>query len=481
MMNKDILILGAGPAGMACAMELCNNGKIAVIIEKDLKVGGLAQTLEFDEGGLIFRTDLGPHRFFSKNQYLYDFIENLLNEKWILVNRQTRQFIDGKFYDYPINALQALRNIGFLKAFNFFISYISGFFQYKIFKKKINSFEDYIVASFGRKLGEFNMLNYTEKIWGIPSSKIHPDWAKQRIQGLNFLSAVINALFGKNKKSPKTLVNHFYYPQYGTGLIYETIAKKIQDKGFIINKNSHPTKIFHKNFTITSVRININGKEEEIIQSILVSSIPITQFIGLLSPAPPREVIDATINLKWRAQVYLFITLDKEQVTDDNWIYFPNKEVPFGRISEMKNFSKDMSPEGKTSLFIEFFVTENDKIWNMNKEELFELTINQLQKLKLNFFKKEEVRRYYLIKRRNVYPIYNLDYQKNLKIIKDYLDKFTNLYYIGRPGRFLYNNQDHSLEMGILTAQSILQNKKPNFEQIENENEYFEKGLIKSK
>ena len=264
-------------------------------------------------------------------------------------------------------------------------------------------------------------------------------------------------------------------------MIYETIANKIQDKGFIINKNSYPAKIFHRNFTITSVRININGKEEEIIQSILVSSIPITQFIGLLSPAPPREVIDATINLKWRAQVYLFITLDKEQVTDDNWIYFPNKEVPFGRISEMKNFSKDMSPEGKTSLFIEFFVTENDKIWNMNKEELFELTINQLQKLKLNLFKKEEVRKYYLIKRRNVYPIYNLDYQKNLKIIKDYLDKFTNLYYIGRPGRFLYNNQDHSLEMGILTAQSILQNKKPNFEQIENENEYFEKGLIKSK
>src|SRR6266536_2615515 len=106
------LIIGAGPAGLATAMELLRADEDFVLIEKQPIVGGLARTHVFQEGDLTFRTDNGPHRFFSKNQYLYDFIEDLIDEQWITVQRQTRQFIDGKFYDYPVKATQALRNVG---------------------------------------------------------------------------------------------------------------------------------------------------------------------------------------------------------------------------------------------------------------------------------------------------------------------------------------------------------------------------------
>ena len=476
--EKRIYILGGGPAGMAAAMELSKQDIKSEIIEKSSKIGGLSKTLEFKEGEDIFRTDIGPHRFFSKNQYLYDFIEDLLAEKWITVNRQTRQLIAGNFYDYPIKAWQALKNIGLLNSILIVLSYIKAVIVYKVFKKKIVSFDDYIVSNFGRKLGEFNMLNYTEKIWGINCRKIHPDWAKQRIKGLNLLSALREAIFNKNKKnSPKTLIDQFYYPQFGTGLIYETIAKEIKNRGSVISTNSEPSRIIIKNNNISEIEIKTKEGKRIVYPDKVISSIPITSFIKKLSPSPPSEVFQAAANLKWRSQVYLFITLNKKRVTDDNWIYFPDKEIPFARIAEMKNFSQDMSPADKTSLFVEFFVTDQDEIWKKEKREIMDLAMEHFRKL--NLFSESEIRHFYVFKKKYVYPVYDLNYHRNLEIIKNYLDKIENLIYIGRPGRFKYTNQDHSLEMGILAALSIIENKKQNFDDIGEENEYFESGYVK--
>ncbi|MFW6026260.1 MAG: NAD(P)-binding protein, partial [Candidatus Woesearchaeota archaeon] len=153
----DNLILGGGVSGMSCAMELYNHDKKCLVIEKENKVGGLAKTLSFkEEGELNFKTDIGPHRFFSKKDYLYKFVKNILDDDWILVNRKTRQFIDGKFYDYPIKPIQAFKNVGLVKTLKIIFSYLKGYFTYNIFNKKIENFEDFIVANFGRELGEFN-------------------------------------------------------------------------------------------------------------------------------------------------------------------------------------------------------------------------------------------------------------------------------------------------------------------------------------
>jgi protoporphyrinogen oxidase len=484
-LNK-IIILGAGPAGLSCAFELAKKRNNLIVVEKDQQVGGLAQTLEFTDNNLLYRTDIGPHRFFSKNKYLYNLIADLLGDDWLLINRKTRQYIAGKFYDYPVNAIQAFINIGPIKGITIIFSYLKAFIQYKIFQKPIKSFADYIIANFGLKLGELNMLNYTEKIWGIPCQQIHPDWAKQRIKGLNLLSALKNALFsaiggsalgGKKNNGPKTLIDSFYYPKYGTGQIYQAMAKKILEQDNKIFTQSYPTKIEHNgNNKITAVTLNINGQNKTISPEYLISSIPINQFIKLLNPAPPAEITKTIENLKWRAQVYLFITVNKPQITTDNWIYIPDQNIPFARLAEMKNFSQHMAPKNKTSLLIEYFVNTNDKIWNMPAKELFELTIENLAKL--NLLTASEVDNYHLLKRKYVYPVYDLAYPANIKIIKEYLNQFNNLYYLGRPGRFQYTNQDHSLEMGILTAKNILENKKYDLDLVGSENEYFEKGNI---
>lgn len=486
-MNKiktETLIIGAGPAGLSCAMELSKAGKDFIIVERSDIVGGLAKTYSFKESdGLVFYTDNGPHRFFSKNKYLYDFIEDLIGEDWIKVKRQTRQFIDGKFYDYPVNPIQALKNIGIIRSFRMLFDYVLAKIQYKVFKKPIKTFEDYAIANFGRTLADFNIINYTEKIWGIPAKEIHSEWALQRIKGLNVTSVIKNFLqkifYNTKKNNPKSLVDEFFYPSRGTGLIYETIAKKLKDKGYSIHLETYPISVKHKNNSIYEVVLK-NKEEEFVIEcKNLVESVPITEFVSLLEPEVPERVNTAVSKLRHRNQVYLFITLNKESLTNDQWIYFPRQENKIARISEMRNFSSYLSPKGKTSLFVEFFCFEGDQIWNMSKEDLFEVALGELSFA--GFFERGDVRSYYHIRQRNVYPVYDLDYQKNLGIIKDYLNNFDNLFYIGRPGRFRYNNQDHSLEMGMLTAKSIIDNVKYDIESIGEEKEYYEKGHIPNK
>jgi protoporphyrinogen oxidase len=480
MSNKTNLIIGAGPAGMAAAMELCKKDQPFVVIEKDDRVGGLSKTYKFQEGEEVFLSDNGPHRFFSKNKYLYDFVSDLLKEKWIQVPRQTRQFIEGKFYNYPVNPGQALRNLGFFRAVRMVFDYLVAQVQYRVLRRPMVSFEDYIVANFGRSLGEFNMLNYTEKIWGLPCSTLHPDWAAQRIKGLNLIStvweAVSRTVLGKSKDSPKSLIDVFYYPDAGTGLIYETIKQRIEENGYKIFTKSFPVSIKHENKKITEVVVNQQGALISYDPNYLIESMPIIEFVKLLEPAPPEEVKDALSKLRYRSQVYIFVTINKPFITKDQWIYFPDKNVPFGRVSEMKNFSAKMSPPDKTSLFVEYFCFEGDDIWNMSQEQLLDLTVKHFEQL--GFFTRADVISGHLIKQRNTYPIYDLEYQKYLGVVKAYLDQFENLLYIGRPGRFRYNNQDHSLEMGILAAQSVITGKKYQMDDIGLEKEYFEKGYV---
>ncbi len=485
-MHCENLILGAGPAGLACAMELSRKGRHSFVVERDEQVGGLAKTLRIREGDDVFLTDIGPHRFFSKNQYLYDFIEDLLHEEWRKVPRLTRQFIDGKFYDYPVKALQVFKNIGPWKSARIVLDYFRARLSYGVFGKPMATFEDYVVANFGRTLAEFSMINYTEKIWGIPARTIHPDWAKQRIHGLNLWSVFVNvvkhAVLGRRKGAakPKSLVDEFYYPQFGTGRIYEEIKSHLVATGTTLHTGSEPVRVRHDGARITEVDVRLaDGTVRTIRPDRVVESVPITRFLELLDPPPPPEVLEAARGLKWRAQVYLFLTLDKESVTKDNWIYFPNKEIPFGRTSEMKNFSSDMCPPGKTSFFVEFFAFETDAIWTMTKEQVLDLVLPYFEEW--GFFTRQEVRQSYLWKRPCVYPVYDLDYDQRLGTVKHWLDRLDNLIYLGRPGRFRYTNQDHSLEMGIVASRMILEGRKYDLDAIGSENEYFEKGPIYEK
>jgi protoporphyrinogen oxidase len=467
----DVLILGGGPAGMAAAMELVRAGRHPLIVEKDAQVGGLAQTLRFEQPEGTYLTDIGPHRFFSKNKYLYDFIGDLLGEEWRKIPRHTRFFVDGKFYHYPVRLGQVLRNVGPLNAFHAMWDYLLA----RLFPREIRTFEDHSINTFGRWLAAFNMLNYTEKIWGIPCNQISVDWATQRIADLSIWSILKKALF-RGQQGPKTLTDSFYYPSLGSGLIYRRIRERVEERGGEVRTSAQPVAIHWEGRRVTSVEVSSAGGTQAFSPQAVVHSVPLTQTVHLFHPSPPAEVMEAASALRFRSQVYLFLTVNRERIGPDNWVYFPDLEVPFGRMSEMKNFSERMCPTGRTSLFIEFFCFEGDDIWKASKEELFERSMPWLERL--GFLRREEVTSMHHLRRANSYPLYDLSYHGHVQTVLRWLDGFENFYAVGRPGRFRYTNQDHSQEMGILAAQSILDGRRRDLDQVGAEDEYFERGFV---
>jgi protoporphyrinogen oxidase len=474
--DNSTLILGAGPAGMSAALELHKAGRHFTVIEKNNQVGGLART--FDYAG--FLTDVGPHRFFSQNKYLYALIGDLLENRWIKVNRLTRFYIHGKYLTYPVELKNAFSRIGPLKIARIIFDYLTERAKKFFFKRQQFSFQEQIIADFGESLARLNIINYTEKVWGLPCSGISADWARQRIKGLSFREIIKN-VFIKSKDQPKTLIDQFYYPDTGTGLIYEKMRERIltnpsTDRQSIIT-DCFPMKILHDGSRIREVLLNNNGNNLPYQPKNVISSIPITEIVELLDPRPPAEVLEAAGNLRFRSHVSLFLILTKSSVFKDQWIYFPDREIPFGRIMEPKNFSSKMSPPDKTSLLIEFFCWKDDAIWNSSRERLIELSIGWLKEL--GFLRQEEISASYLHKENYAYPLYDLNYKKWLGIVKAYLHKLSNLQLIGRGGCFRYNNQDHALEMGIVSARNIINAKRDDIEEIGAAQIYFEQGYFK--
>jgi protoporphyrinogen oxidase len=472
--SSNIVILGGGAAGISSAYELARNEYKSITLERWKKVGGLAKTLDFGE----WRSDIGPHRFFSKNQFLYDMIEEVLKEDWILVNRFTRFYIQGKFYMYPVQMAEALKNMGIFKAGFAFLDYLASRIRKKLLNPPVRNFEDFAILEFGKALAELNMLNYTEKIWGLPCKEISAEWGTQRIHGLSLMAIIKKAIF-KGNEGPKTLVDTFYYPDKGASQTYEVMAEMTEQKGSVIQPNSDICEIHHEDGKITAVVVaKSDGTREKHPCDFCISSIPITEVVNMLRPAAPKELIEAVKMLKYRYQVYLFMKINKERVSKDNWIYFPDKEIPFGRIHEPKNFSLSMSPKDKTSLWVEHFVFPDDPRWSCSADDLYEQTIDWLEKL--NFVNRSEVIEYYKHREDFVYPVYDLIYTKPLQTIKDYLKTFSNLQLIGRAGRFRYNNQDHSIETGVLAARNIIENGEYDLEKVGAEQEYFETGYLKT-
>jgi protoporphyrinogen oxidase len=470
--KKKVLILGAGPAGISAAYELNKAGKNVIVLEKELAIGGLSRTLKFGQ----FYTDIGPHRFFSQYQELYELIEGLLGENWIEVSRFTRFYSNNYFFNYPVDLINVLKGVGGFKGIYFLLDFLKAKFKNIAgIGKQIISFEDKMISDFGRSLFELNMSQYTEKIWGIPCSQISPDWANQRIKNLSLLDIVKKNLF-KNTKGPKTLVDAFYYPDQGAGLIYEKMKERFLKKTENdLLLNSVPLEVHHEKGRIKKVVADINGKIIDISPDFLLSSIPITLFISLLRPLPPQDVLQAAKRLIFRSHVILFITLNRPAVFPDQWMYFPDKEIPFARIMEPRNFSAKLSPPGKTSLTIEFFCNYEDDIWLCSKERLFELSIGWLEENK--FLDRTEVIDLFIHRQRYAYPVYDLEYSKNLEIVKDFCLKLEGVELIGRSGRFRYNNQDHALMVGLLAAQNIIAGDRIfDLDSIGKEEKYLERG-----
>src|SRR5215831_20165826 len=232
--HVDVLVIGAGPAGLTTAYCLTKETPSVLVIEKDpTYVGGISRTVRYKD----FLFDIGGHRFFSKAKEVVDLWHEILPDDFIARPRLSRIFYGGKYYSYPLSAFEALRNLGLFTSAACMLSYALAR-AHPIAPAR--SFHDWVRNQFGERLFQIFFKTYTEKVWGMSCDEISADWAAQRIKGLDLFVAVVNALrrsFRREGKSVqaggavKTLIESFKYPRKGPGMMWEAAAAKIAARG----------------------------------------------------------------------------------------------------------------------------------------------------------------------------------------------------------------------------------------------------------
>jgi protoporphyrinogen oxidase len=453
MNDKPVIIIGAGPAGLTAAYALCKAGIASIVLEKDQAVGGISKTANYK--GYYF--DIGGHRFFTKVEAVEDIWREVLGENLLRRNRLSRIYYNKRLFYYPLRPLNALLGLGPWNSTLIAASYL---FAQLFPSKQEETFAQWVSNRFGKRLFEIFFKTYTEKVWGISCNEISAEWAAQRVKGLSLITALKNSIMRnqnhKWKKTViKTLIDEFDYPKYGPGMMWQAMVDIVQSHGSQVFLGKEVEGIRWSGSRIEAIEVRGNGRPELIYGSDFISSMPIREALQKFKPEIPKEVLDAANDLKYRDFLTVALIVDKPNLFPDTWLYVHDPEVKVGRIQNFKNWSPFMVPgPNKTCLGLEYFCFEGDSLWNMPDDELIEIGRRELETLGLA--RGNEVEDGTVVRMPKAYPIYDSTYRKSLDTVRQFLKRFDNLQPVGRNGMHKYNNQDHSMLTGLLSAENIL-------------------------
>ena len=422
MKNKPkIDILGGGPAGLSVAYFARKKGYDICIHEGSSAIGGNCRTIKMGE----YRFDTGAHRFHDKIPSITEEVKKLMGNDLKKVNAPSKIYFDGRMIDFPLSFHSVMKN---LKLSEILKIVVENFFN--VFKANVEhkNFEELAYAKYGPTLSNLFLINYTEKLWGARANQLQTTISGNRLKNLSILSMIIE-MINKNRKV-KHLEGSFYYPKYGYGSIFDSIA---EIDGVNIDLNSKVKKIYHENQKIKEIEFE-NGKILE--AKYIVNTLPINSIVQMLDPLPSKNLIKIANNLKFRNLKVCLIELDFPKLSNNASIYFPDAHIPITRIYEPKNRSPQMAPIDKTSLAIEVPYSQGDRISLLTDGEVIDMVKRTLVKEKL--FKDSDVLDNRLIDIKNAYPILKVNDKGNIGELVSFLQSFNNQKLIGRNVEFDY-------------------------------------------
>lgn len=517
-MKKNAIVIGAGPAGLTAAYELLKETEVTpTVLEATDVIGGISQTVKYHGN----RMDIGGHRFFSKNKEVMDWWGKLmpvqganskddimlgLNDKELnpqgpdpekedrvilLRHRVSRIFFLRKFFDYPISLkLSTFTNMGLLNTIQSGV----GFIMSKLHKLPETSLENFYINRFGRHLYSMFFEGYTEKVWGVHPSRLGADWGSQRVKGLSVWAIVKDMFkkkFGKKKdaETETSLIEQYIYPKYGPGQLWEIVAAEVQNGGGNLLMNAEVVKVHVKDRCAVSVDYRMaDGTIKNVPCDYLLSTMPIKDLVKAISDVDvPADVQRIAKNLPYRDFITVGICVSKMKIKNetaiktyknrvpDTWIYIQERDVKIGRLQIFNNWSPYLVKDYENTMWIglEYFCTEGDELWSMDKDKFIEMAISEL--VKIDIIEKEDVLDACQVKIKKAYPSYYGTYYE-LDKVKDFLNGIDNLYCLGRNGQHRYNNMDHSMLTAMECVRNIRDGKtsKENIWAVNTEEEYHE-------
>jgi len=450
----ETLVIGAGPAGLTAAYRLAKEGREVLVLEGDpVYVGGISRTVRHN--GFLF--DIGGHRFFSRSKEIADLWNEILPDDFLERPRLSRIYYRGKFYGYPLNALEALRNLGLLEC----AQCLASFALAKPFPiENPRSFHEWVRNEFGERLFSIFFKTYTEKGWGMGCDEISADWAAQRIKGLNLGAAILDGLrrsLGLQKRAgARSLIESFRYPRRGPGMMWEAAVRQIEERGGRVRLGRRVERLRYDSaraqWTVTARRAD--GGEEVFLARHLVSSAPIRELMDSIEPKP-LSLFNARA-LKYRDFLTVVLIGRPQKEPPDNWVYIHDPSVKVGRVQNFRSWSPEMIPDGvSTCLGLEYFCFEGDSLWSAQDYDLVALAKREIGRVGL--MDPASIFDACVVRQPKAYPVYDDAYAGHLQTIRlEVAMRYPTLHLIGRNGMHKYNNQDHAMMTGLLAALNII-------------------------
>jgi protoporphyrinogen oxidase len=453
-------------------------------------VGGISRTV-VHKG---FRFDIGGHRFFSKSGEVEAFWTEILGDDMLTRDRLSRIFYDGKFYNYPLEASEVVRNLGKRES----LLSVGSYLRKKLFPNHHPAnLEEWVTNKFGARLYAKFFKSYTEKVWGVPCREIAADWAAQRIKGLSLTRAALAAFWSPTatvagsdrSRVIKSLIGSFRYPRLGPGMMWEATAERVRALGGQVTLGARVTQLTRVDGTAGGTADGSEtGEAERTASEVLgemaparwqlqvegtgleaagltagtrtydqiICSAPISWLVHSLRPGLAPEALAAAAALKYRDFITVAVMLRTSKAFPDHWIYIHDPDIRAGRIQNFANWSPEMVPDPAiTCLGLEYFCFQGDDLWTMADADLIALAARELEALGLAG--SEAVVDGAVVRQPKAYPVYDDTYRTHIQSIRAALiSAGEGLQVVGRNGMHKYNNQDHSMMTAMLAAKNIL-------------------------
>jgi protoporphyrinogen oxidase len=213
---------------------------------------------------------------------------------------------------------------------------------------------------------------------------------------------------------------------------------------------------------------------------------PVKNLIESMGTDVPADVRQVASGLSYRGFITVGLLLEKLKLKNDtkirtindnvpdNWIYIQEADVKVGRMQIFNNWSPYMvKDKDKIWIGLEYFCNEGDQLWNTPDDDFIKMAIDEM--VKINIIGKQDVLDAVVIKLPNTYPGYFGSYE-HFDVVRDFTDRFDNLFLIGRTGMHRYNNQDHSMLSAMVAVENVTRNVKTKYNiwAVNAEEEYHE-------
>lgn len=418
-------VLGGGLTGLTLARILIDKGHDVVVLERDREPGGLCRSVT--EGGFTFDIG-GSHIIFSRDTEVLDFMNDLIEGNRDTRIRNTKIRYGDSYVKYPFeNGLSALPKDDLFYCINEFIKTMVAVEKGELDRPE--NFREWILYTFGKGIADCYMIPYNEKIWNYPSEKMSLHWVEGRIPRPP-VEDIIKSAVGIETEG-YTHQSVFSYPvKGGIGAVISSLAGGLGE-GLITG------------FEVQSVRRDgerfvIGDGNKEIVADRCISTIPVQHLVHSLKDVPD-SVRDAALSLKYNSIATIGMGL-KGDVPDFSWLYMPGKEQGlFNRVSFPSNYSTNVTPEGCSSILAEITYNEGDEVSMMSDDQIIAHTVEHLEEMGL--LEKKDLVYTRCDRFRYAYVVYDLDYLKNIAIVRDYFGT-TGIDLVGRFSEFEYLNMD---------------------------------------